>query len=421
MKFLIIAYSDNDGVGQHAVSLNNNLNDKGYTSKILLLHKFTESKNIFCVERSIFKRLYYFLLEFIKKDFKKLFSFGNSTINYNHIRGHINKSDIIIIYTLHKILSLEMLNKIFESKKIIYLRPLDMELASGGCHVNILYNGEMCNKFELDCNNCPQLNHLNIFNLSKKIFNKKKKIIEKFKPKIFLENNFTKNLYDRSPITKKALTETIFLGVNKNRINFITKEDSRNLFNFNTDEKIILFGTFNLDAPHKGGLLIENILIKFISFLTQKNVLKKNKIKLVTFGRKNKFNINIPQIKWVHLGVINSNEKLNNLYRAADVFISPSTGCNGPHVILEALFNNLPVVGFDQGVAQDSIINSVNGYLVPCFNQDLFAESIYKALYSNKFNFENEKNRKVKNIFNSSHEAEVIAKHANNDINTNLL
>jgi glycosyltransferase involved in cell wall biosynthesis len=115
------------------------------------------------------------------------------------------------------------------------------------------------------------------------------------------------------------------------------------------------------------------------------------------------------------------NEKLNNLYRAADVFISPSTGCNGPHVILEALFNDLPVVGFNQGVAQDSIIHNINGYLVPCFNRILFGESIYKALYSNDFNFEHKKNKKIKSIFNSSYEAEAISKHANNDININLL
>jgi hypothetical protein len=186
MKFLIIAYSDNDGVGQHAISLNNNLNEKGHESNILLLHKFTKNKNIILIKRSKFRRLYYFFLEFFKKDFKKMFSFGNSTINFKQIEDHLNKADVVIIYTLHKVLSFEMLEKIFSCKKIVYLRPLDMELATGGCHVNVLQNGDECKKFELNCNNCPQLNFLNLFDLSNIIFNKKKKIIEKFKPKIFL-------------------------------------------------------------------------------------------------------------------------------------------------------------------------------------------------------------------------------------------
>ena len=39
MKFLLISYSEIDGVGQHVVSLNSNLQKMGYQSKAILLHK----------------------------------------------------------------------------------------------------------------------------------------------------------------------------------------------------------------------------------------------------------------------------------------------------------------------------------------------------------------------------------------------
>ena len=174
MKFLIIAYSDVDGVGQHVISLNKNLKRIGHESQTILLHKSENDESLTLVKRSIFKRLIFFFQEFLKKDFKRLFSFGNSTINFKDIKNYIEKSDIIIIYTLHKIISLKMLNKIFESRKIIYMRPLDMELAAGGCHVNTLPDGSECQKFETDCKKCPLLNSLNIFDLSNNIFNKKK-------------------------------------------------------------------------------------------------------------------------------------------------------------------------------------------------------------------------------------------------------
>ena len=64
---------------------------------------------------------------------------------------------------MHKMLSFNMLEKILKTNKIIYIRPLDWEFATGGCHLNILDNGEECNKFHLDCNSCPKLNFLNIF------------------------------------------------------------------------------------------------------------------------------------------------------------------------------------------------------------------------------------------------------------------
>ena len=55
---------------------------------------------------------------------------------------------------------------------------------------------------------------------------KKKEIIEKYKPRILLENNFTKSIYDSSPITKNAQNETVYLTVNKKRTNLIKKQDN---------------------------------------------------------------------------------------------------------------------------------------------------------------------------------------------------
>ena len=261
MKFLLVTYNDTDGVGQTVVGLNSTLNKLGHESKTILLHKSEKSNNdIIQIKRSFFNRVIFFIFEFLKKNSRVLFSFGKSNIKYSSIKNYIDESDVIIIYTLHKFLSFKMLSKIFDTNKIVYLRPLDMELAAGGCHVNFLENGKECNKFQSSCNKCPQLNSLNIFNISNKIFEKKKKIIEKYKPKILLENNFTRRIYNSSPITKNARNETVYLTVNKKRTNLIKKQDGRKILNIDYEDKVILFGTYNLDAPHKGGRILEDIL-----------------------------------------------------------------------------------------------------------------------------------------------------------------
>ena len=73
-----------------------------------------------------------------------------------------------------------MLAKLYDQKKIIYFRPLDMELATGGCHVNFLYeSGIECKKYITGCGECPKLNKLNLFDLSNKIFKNKKEFIKK--------------------------------------------------------------------------------------------------------------------------------------------------------------------------------------------------------------------------------------------------
>ena len=419
MKYLLLTANETDGVGQHAVGLNKHLQKKGHNSKILLLHKNkTKNLSIIKLKRSIYLRLFNFIIfDLLKKNLKKIFTFGNSTIKFKDLENYIKEADIIIIYTMHKLLSFKTITKIFECGKIVYLRPLDMEFASGGCHVNLINNDEnVCNKFIKGCDKCPQLNTLNLFNLSKRIFNKKKFLIEKYKPKVFVENTYTQKIYNKSSIFSKHKVKKIFLGTNQNRQKNFTQKYSRQILNFSIKEKILLFGTYNLDAKHKGGNLLPSILKNLNKIIETSNVNTNNNIRLVTFGRKNSFNIDEKKIKWTHIDLVKTDKKLNLLYRSADVLLSPATYCNGPHIVSEALANNLPVIAFNVGVAQDNVINKKNGYLVSCFETKLFAESIYKVLFLKKIIDKEVVNKKLKKVFNSFYEAETIIKHSKRDI-----
>jgi len=361
--------------------------------------------------------LYFIFFEILKKNFYKIFTFSNSAVKFKKIEYYIRKVDIVIIYTMHKLLSFESLKKIFESGKIIYLRPLDMEFASGGCHVNLINDDENeCKKFTNGCNKCPQLNKFNFFNLTKKIFYKKKTLIEKYKPRVFVENTYSQKIYNKSNIFINHKVDRIFLGTNLNRQKTFKKDYARKLLNFKKEEKIMLFGTYNLDAKHKGGNLLPLILNNLSKIIKTQTKNDNKNIRLITFGKKRSFNVETKKIKWTHLGLINSDKKLNLLYRSADVLLSPATFCNGPHIVSEAIANNLPVVAFDVGIAQDNIVNKKNGYLVARYDVKLFAESIYKVLFYKK-NIDIDKiNKNIKKIFNSNYEAEKIIKFSKIDI-----
>ena len=420
MKFLLVTYNDTDGVGQTVVNLNNNLNTLGHQSKIILLSKSTKAKNTIKIERNFIKRFIYFPFEFLKKRFSDLFSFGNSTVDLKKVEEQVNNSDIIIIFTLHKFLSLDMVSKLFQKKKIIYFRPLDMELATGGCHVNFIYeNAKECNKYLTGCNKCPKLNNLNFFNISNKIFDRKKFFFDRVKPTILLENKFTKTFYDRSPVTKNAKNEVVYLSVRESRKNSIKKSEARKLFNLKMNEKILLFGTYNLDAPHTGGRILEEILNLFVKYCNLKdiNLLKNNNVRIVTFGRKQGFKIDTPQIYWSHLNEIKGDMNLNSLYRCADVFVSPSTGCNAPSTIREATSNATPVVAFNNGEASESIKNNVNGYLISNYDKDKFATAIFDILFKKNF-YEDKKWEELLRLrYSSISEAEMIINKAQKDIN----
>ena len=82
-----------------------------------------------------------------------------------------------------------------------------------------------------------------------------------------------------------------------------------------------------------------------------------------------KISILVKNIIWTHLKEISGDKKLNYLYRSADVFLSPSTGCNAPSTIRESVVNDLPVIAFDNGEASETIIDNVNGYLIEKFDK----------------------------------------------------
>ena len=207
------------------------------------------------------------------------------------------------------------------------------------------------------------------------------------------------------------------LAVRDSRKEIVEKNEARKLFEFNSNEKILLFGTYNLDAPHKGGRILGEILSLFADHCNRlnKSYLENNSIRLVTFGRKQNFNIKIKSIIWTHLEEISSDKKLNYLYRSADVFLSPSTGCNAPSTVRESAVNDLPVIAFNNGEASEAIIDNVNGSLIKEFDKQKFAEAIFKTLFEKKFEDKQNWTKSLKKRYDVKNEAELIVEKAMND------
>ena len=107
------------------------------------------------------------------------------------------------------------------------------------------------------------------------------------------------------------------------------------------------------------------------------------------------------------------------MYRSADIFLSPSTGCNAPSTIRESVVNDLPVIAFDNGEASEAIINNVNGYLIEKFNKKKFAEAIFKILFENKLEENKDFLDLLKKRYDQKNEANIIIKKALKDFKKN--
>ena len=133
------------------------------------------------------------------------------------------EADIIIIFTLYKIISNKILKKILNTNKIVYFRPLDIELAAGGCHFN-----KGCQKFKSSCNKCPKFIFPNLVNYPTKNLFEKKRIFEKYKPRVFVQNNYVGKIFKSSNIFR-ILKHTLYsLAQMIKEINFILRKEQEN-------------------------------------------------------------------------------------------------------------------------------------------------------------------------------------------------
>ena len=89
----------------------------------------------------------------MQKKPRVMFDFGLSTTKFEYLKKYIHDADVVIIFTFYKIISNEILENILKTKKIVYLRPCDSELISGGCHFHV---EDFKKKFQFNCDNCPK-------------------------------------------------------------------------------------------------------------------------------------------------------------------------------------------------------------------------------------------------------------------------
>ena len=81
------------------------------------------------------------------------------------------------------------------------------------------------------------------------------------------------------------------------------------------------------------------------------------------------------------LGYVNDEQRIVDVYNAADVFVLPSLSENLPNTIMEAMACGLPCVGFRVGGIPEEIDHKRNGYVADYRSAEDLARGIHWALY----------------------------------------
>lgn len=176
-------------------------------------------------------------------------------------------------------------------------------------------------------------------------------------PSQYIIDHFVKTLGTgfKTSVIKNPVDSNVFLPKDTSEL--------RTKFGFKPDDKILMFVNEKEGYKRKGSDVFINMLPEIL----------KIGYKVLFLGEKTT-RINDPRV--IQTGYINSDEKLNEYYNVADLFVCTSLDDNLPNVISESHCAGTPVIAFSTGGIPEMIEEGKNGYLIPKFDEKLYLDKL---------------------------------------------
>lgn len=240
----------------------------------------------------------------------------------------------------------------------------DMWAFTGGCHYT---NG--CDHYRGMCGACPQLRSNVQEDFSRKIWTRKEEAWRDLNLWVVPISAWMGDCARESSLLRPFPIEVIPNGVNTRRFKPATRSRWREEQALPSDARLIAFGAVNATKdPRKGFPQLKEALLNLAASP------EADKLILVVFGETKPDEMPDLGIKVHFAGFIDDDEKLAELYTAADVAVVPSLEEAFGKTVIEAMACGTPVVAFDYGGPSDIIDHRMNGYLAKPFSaQDLAA------------------------------------------------
>ena len=246
----------------------------------------------------------------------------------------------------------------------------DMWPFTGGCH----YDDE-CGKFQQSCGNCPVLNSGHERDLSRRIWERKRKSWENVPIVVVATSRWLADMARLSSIFRDQRIEVIPNGIDTEIYKPGNKVAARAAYNLPQDKYLILFSAFSATSDKRKG---NQFLVQALEKMVQAGW--GSKTELVIIGASKPENPPDMGMKVHYMGHMHDEISQVLLYSAADVVVAPSMQENLSNTVMESLACGTPVVAFDIGGMPDMIDHKINGYLATPFEANDLADGMMWVL-----------------------------------------
>ncbi len=291
----------------------------------------------------------------------EVFTFSNSV---NDITEHPLYAEADIIH-LHFVAAHYVDYSFFKkAKKPIVWTLHDMNPFTGGCH----YAGN-CERYKMDCHNCPQLagtinDDYSHTELQKKLDGYQE--LNKSKIAIVSPSTWLMKSSKSSRAFQRFDHHLVPYGIDSSIYKLRDKAAAKKSLGLAGNKKVILFVAYLVDNIRKGYSLLTEAI----------KLINKDEYVVCTVGAKTPDTSAFNDMEVLQLGYIEDEQLLSTAYNAADMFVIPSLADNLPNTVLESLMCGTPVIAFPVGGIPDMVQDGENGLLC----KDLTASSLAASI-----------------------------------------
>ncbi|WP_433833718.1 glycosyltransferase [Flavobacterium anhuiense] len=392
MKILhVSAANSTAGAGIACVKLHEALLNKNVESKILFLNEqpkeiehvsFYENTKLKKIKRILLTFADRVLLKFYIKKKREIFSPGIFGIDLS-TNSEVQNADIIHLHWInHAFVDIKNLPKL--NKPIVWTMH-DCWVFTGGCHYFL-----SCENFKSNCGNCQVLNSGKQNDLSRYVFNRKKKYYPNTKIQYVAISSWMKGQAKSGSLLKKESIEVVPSGIDCNIYYFGYDFELREKLNIKMHDTVVLIGAQHLNTPFKGVQLSIDAINKY----------NEKKLKVITFGG-GKIVLSNPIHEVINYGFVSSAVEMAKLYSIADVFLCTSVAEGFGMTVAEAQCCGTPAIAFEETGPSDIINHKITGYLAKFRDIDDIVNGLDYCL-NNKFDkksiaIDSEKKFSIKN------------------------
>ncbi len=281
------------------------------------------------------------------------------------------EADVIHLHWVNQgMLSLKDIKKILSAKPVVWTMH-DLWPATAICHYT-----RGCSFYQVSCGNCRLLPFKSKHDLSFKVWNKKKKMLEGRRVTFVSCSQWLADEAQKSSLLQGHQVVSIPNAIDTHVFHPQNKEICKQALGLPTDKRIILFVSQRVTDPRKGMDYFVEAIQLLVSMYPD---MKEQTAIAILGGHAEDVAPRLALPVWP-LGYVSDPQRIVQVYNAAECFVLPSLEDNLPNTLMEAMACGVPCVGFRVGGIPEMIDHQQNGYVAQLQRADDLANGIHYVL-----------------------------------------